>query len=1041
MKKGTPSRAWRGATTTFAAVLTLSLTVTSAVAGFRTDINKLLGTHSTEWTSSSTVDAAKSYTHKSDYTSTKELVQAGAKLGEQVSAEGSVLMKNTNNALPLSQDETQKVSLLGFSSYFPVKGGDMGSIDAPNMDTDAPSVDLVNALNNKGFKINPTLQKMYNGMKSKFTTEVNNWGHVSKYTRITAPAIGDVFTNKEPSEADLNKADSSWKDSLNKDNVMVVTIARAAGENRAYLPGKAGVNPKDNLNQSDPLGLNDNERALINTAVAAKKAHGGKVIVLVNSSSAMQLQEVQDNAGVDAILDISLPGSYGFNGVADILNGSANPSGHLTDTWVKNNQSAPAVVNYGDNEFKNANPKHTINSELVEAEGIYTGYKYYETRYADAVDGQGNATSTKGSSDGSAWNYDSEVTYPFGYGLSYTTFKQTLNSVNVDVAKKTVTANVTVQNTGKVAGKSTVQLYVSTPYTSYDKQHAVEKAAVQLLDYGKTDELQSGQSVNVTITADMQDMASWDSTAQNLKGTKGTYILDAGKYTFALGNGSHEAVNNVLAANGADVKGDTAQTATWSLDKLDTTTFGVTKNGTKVENQMADADLNHWLPNTVTYLSRSNWDATYPKAYKDITATATMLKGGLTNDTYQIKPNNDAPKTTWGASGNQSLAAFKNVKSPDDPKFKKLMNQMKLSEAIIRTAFGGTSSKSVMSISSPEAMQVDGPNGANNYPLGQYANYDKSSGDPYVISKNDKNVNFNGGILASETVLAQTFSKKLSQDWGKWLGNYTIWANLPILWGLGVNLHRSAYNARNHEYFSEDPVLTANQSLAAIQGSKPYGLILTTKHFAFNDQEINRVGVAVFMNEQKGREGELRANQAPIETGNALGLMTAFNRIGVAAMNAHRGIMYNILREEWGFKGLIEQDFIVDNEYQNLRASIYNGIQLTSSTGDDSMAAVVKLWPYLNEKDVAADSKLSAALKQNMLWEYYAMANSSAMDGLNTTSRLVHVNTWYDNVLYTVSGVSGVLVLASAVMYVLSRRKLTCSVQETVEAVAAGKEN
>ena len=374
MKKGTPTRAWRGATTVFAAGLALSLAATSAINGFKTDINKFLGTHSTEWVSDSKVDAAKTYTYKSDYKSTKELVQAAQDLGERMSEEGSVLMKN-NGALPLSQAETQKVSLLGFSSYYPVQGGDMGSSLSMNQGTDADTVDFVQALKAKGFKINETAEKLYTGMKDQFSTEINNFGHVSQVTRITAPMIGDTFSNKEPSQQALEKANPSWRDSLADNNVMIVTVARASGENRNYMPGEAGVNEKDKLNQTDPLGLNDNERALIDAAVAAKKVSGGKVIVLVNSANTMQLQEVKDNDGVDAIMQIGLPGAYGFYGIADLLSGAANPSAHLADTWVSNNQSSPAAVNYGDYQWKNADAKHMINSELVQAEGIYMGYK------------------------------------------------------------------------------------------------------------------------------------------------------------------------------------------------------------------------------------------------------------------------------------------------------------------------------------------------------------------------------------------------------------------------------------------------------------------------------------------------------------------------------------------------------------------------------------------------------------------------------------------------------------------------------------------
>ena len=1018
MTRNPSSRVWRGVTTTFAALLALSLTATSAVQGFRTDINKFLGTTSTRFVSDEGVDASETYTYKSDYSNTTELVRSIRDLGERVSEEGSVLLKN-GGALPLSKDETKKISLLGFSSYYPVQGGDMGSVVSQNEGTDADTVDMVTAFKEKGFSINETLQNLYESMKDDFSTEINNFGQKTTVNRITAPMIGEKFSGKEPSQDQMNKASSDWKNSLNDDNVMIVTIARASGENRAYMPGKDGVDGQDG--QSDPLDLTDNERALIDAAVQAKKSNGGKVIVLINSANTMQIQELADNADVDAIMQIGLPGAYGFYGVADLLSGDANPSGHLSDTWVSNNASAPAVNNYGDYEWTNADTAHTINSEIVQAEGIYTGYKYYETRYFDERLGQGNASSTVGSTDGGSWDYGNEVTYPFGYGLSYTTFSQQLDSVDVDLTAKTVTAKVTVTNTGNVSGKSVVQLYDNVPYTDYDKSHNVEKSAVQLLDYGKTKELKPGESQTLTITADVQYMASWDSTAENLKGTKGTYILDAGEYVFTIADNAHDAANNVLAKQGASSDGNADNTASWTLDKLDSTTFAVSKNGTKVENQLQDADLNTWMPNTVTYLSRSDWQGTWPKTYKDLTATDKMLKGGLTNDTYEITSNGDTSSVAWGADGDLNLATLKGV-DISDSRWDKLINQMKLSEALIRTAFGGTSTKAIESITSPEVIQNDGPNGFASYTLGQYANTDKSSGDPYAVDANDKNLSYSMGVMASETVLGQTFSKDLAEEWGKVIGNYSIWANTTILWGVGTNLHRTAYNARNHEYYSEDPVLTAFQAAASVSGAKGYGCILAPKHYAFNDTEINRTGVATFMTEQKAREGELRAHQSSVEDAGALGMMSGYNRIGVTSTNASTGLMLGILRNEWGFKGILSEDFIMDNEYQNLHAAAYNGVTMLTSTGDDSMDAVAKLWPYWTVDNVQQDTKLMKALHRNMKWQNYAYANSNAVDGLNSTTRIEHVRTWYDNALTGVSVVTGLLTLLGAVMYVVSRR-------------------
>lgn len=506
-------RIWRGATTATASLLTLSLSATLVVDGFRTDIDKFLGTQSTKMVTEDV--SAEDYTFQSDYSSTTELLDAIEDLGERMNEEGSVLLKNENAALPLSEEETQKISLLGFSSYYPVQGGDFGSTLSENKGTDADTVDMLEAFESKGFEMNPTLKKMYQGLKEEFKSEaVLPWG-VTTYYRATAPATTGVFNSLEPKTETLDTAEPNWKESMNEYNVMVVTLARAAGENANYTPGEEGVNPEQDLNQADPLGLSDTERAIIDEAVKAKKENNGKVIVLLNNASAMEIEEIKNNTGVDAILEVGLPGGYGFYGVADVLSGEVNPSGHLADTYAVDNSSSPAAQNYGNYEWTNADSAYSINSEIVEAEGIYTGYKYYETRYADTVLGQGNASDKTGSSNGKAWNYEDEVSYPFGYGLSYTTFSQTLDSLDVNLEDKTVTAKVTVKNTGDVAGKDVVQLYTSLPYTEYDKKHAVEKAAVQLLDYEKTDVLQPGESVTVEITADAQDMASWDSTCEN----------------------------------------------------------------------------------------------------------------------------------------------------------------------------------------------------------------------------------------------------------------------------------------------------------------------------------------------------------------------------------------------------------------------------------------------------------------------------------------------------------------------------------------------
>lgn len=1011
---------WRGLTTLTASLLTVSVAAGPVVDSYRTDIDKFLGTKSSAMVTDSTDEDL--YTYKSDYSSTTELLDSIEDLGERMSEEGTVLLKNENNALPLSKDETQKLSLLGFSSYYPVQGGDMGSSLSVNKGTDADTVDFVEALNAKGFGINEDLQKLYKSLEADFKTEVNMWGNIMEYYHITAPATDGVFASKEPSQEKMDSVDDKWKDSMDDYNVMLVTIGRSSTENGTYLPGVDGVDASQDLNQTDPLGLSDDERDLINAAVEAKKNNGGKVIVMLNNANAMEIDEIKNNDGVDAIMEIGFPGGYGFYGVADILSGEANPSGHLTDTYAVTNANSPAAQNFGNYEWTNADPSVNINAEEVEAEDIYAGYKYYETRYADTVLGQGNADATVGSSTGKAWNYDDEVSYPFGYGLSYTTFEQTLKSVDVDLANRTVTAEVDVKNTGDVAGKDVVQLYTSVPYTDYDVENKVEKSAVQLLDYEKTDMIEPGESQTVTITADAQDMASWDSSCENEAGTTGNWILDNGTYYFTVGNGAHEAVNNVLAAQDQDVEGNKDNVQTWELGDFDSSSFAVTLNGTPVENQLQDADLNNWMEDTVTYLSRNDWEGTWPETYKDLTATDEMIST-MADDYSDIEANGDPSSVTFGADNGMTLANMKGVEDITDERWSTLMDQLTLEECLIRTGLGGTSTKVIESITSPEAIQNDGPNGFNSYPLGQYANSDASTGDPCVIAEDDPNRDYKMGVMANETVIGQTFSKQLAAEWGKAVGNYSLWANTAIWWGVGTNLHRTPYNARNHEYFSEDAVLTAGQGAAIIKAGHDYGVLIAPKHLAFNDTEINRTGIAEFMTEQAARENELRGTQSCIEDANALAVMTTYNRVGCVTSNAHTGLLLNILHKEWGFKGLMSEDFIQDPAYTKIHMAVHNGVTMTCNTGDNTMAAVEAVWPYWSVENASQSEELLTDLKQAMLYQNYALANSNAMDGMSTSTHIEKLNTWYDNLITGLRIGFGVLTVLCAAMYLLGLKK------------------
>ena len=407
-----------------------------------------------------------------------------------------------------------------------------------------------------------------------------------------------------------------------------------------------------------PLALSEYEREMLELA----KEHSNKVVVLVNSTNPMELGELKADDGIDSILWVGTPGINGFLGVADILSGETNPSGHLSDTYANNVMSAPSMTNFGIYLYSNnsAAEGSTLTEDdkgdwyVVETEGIYTGYKYYETRYEDSVLGQGNADSTEGSTTDAAWNYADEVTYPFGYGMSYTTFEQTLQSVELEVGG-TGTAVVNVTNTGDVAGKCAVQLYVQAPYTG----GGLEKSAVQLLDFGKTEVLGPGESQEVTIEFNPQYMASYDEDAVKTDGTQGAWVLEQGDYYFAVGNGSHEALNNILANKTGSTDNLTTITpdesinadnaVKWTLDATDAETYSE-----NVENTLQDSDINNLIEDAVEYTTRSDWTKGW-ETVEELTATDEMLEG-LSNSRYSLSENGDG--VTWGADNGLKITDF-----------------------------------------------------------------------------------------------------------------------------------------------------------------------------------------------------------------------------------------------------------------------------------------------------------------------------------------------------------------------------------------------
>lgn len=1004
MKKSTTLHALRGATAVCALLSVVSIGASAIAVAWEPNINEFLGTSSTEQVTSDESNPEELYTYvNEDITNTDDLVAWHKDLAEREQEEGSVLLKNNNETLPLANGA--KVTLLGNRAVNSVHGGQIGS--SPNA---AQNISLADALEQKGFDVNPTTIEAYTAVGKTPGRLSNSFGMVQK--------VPNGVVVNEPSVSELEAASSNWGASITEySDAAIVVIGRPSSEAADFYPGEAGLGNPDEFEEGENiLGLSINEKAIIDYACE----HFEKVIVLVNSDSAMELDYVQNKAEVDSILWVGAVGNYGFLGVADILRGEVSPSGHLPDTYAVDSTSSPAMVNFGLFSFANYADYggNTDNSKgfafLDEQEGIYTGYRYYETRYEDAVLGRYNATSVTGSSTGEAWNYDDEVLYSFGYGLSYTTFEQELISVSEKEGMIEVVVEVT--NTGDFPAKDVVQVYVQTPYTDYDRQNHVEKSAVQLADFAKTQTLapsgEEGDSEVVTLSFDKKYITSYDYV--NAK----TYILDAGDYYLSIGNGAHDALNNILAAKGADVDGDAQKVYTWTQDTLNTTTYATSDSSGEdvaVTNQLDDMNLNYWTDNDMWegQLSRSDWSGTWPEGYEvsgdihttDLVATAAMIKE-LTNDVYSTEGKDTTP-TEWGQDTGLTIGALKGA-DYDDERWDELLSTITLEEAIEFYVWAQNQTAGMASIGLDMQHVQDGPLGFSYQTLGHFNTNEE--GDPAAMEEDDANAGYSVYDSVTEPVLGASFNKELLEEQGRLFGTDSLWTNTAILWAPGLNTHRTPYNGRNHEYYSEDPMLTNYLGAAITSGALEYGLVVAPKHFAFNDQESNRTGVSVFMNEQRAREIELRAFQGAFQDAGCMGTMTAFNRAGMRYASAHEGLITNILKKEWGFTGYIVTDMINGPMYMRADTSLMAGTTCLDTSGNETSIALLEAI----KDDPAAQNALKDAMHSN-LW---VLANSNALNGVDSLTKTINVTPWWKATLTAVEVVFIVLTVAGAAGYV-----------------------
>lgn len=769
------SKLWRGLATLSAVLMIVAIGAAPIADSRANTLNNWLGTSNYETVVKEGEANSDGTYFDSDYSTLGEMVQAANDLGAEISSEGSVLLKN-DGALPLDMSG-ETVTLWGLNSELPVLGGNLGSAVEPAVEpnTEAGQIayGIKEALQERGFTLNQTMMDFYGSSaldEYRMVCYVElPWMTMDTPGHALIPSFMPTYDN--PSAYNVGEAPASLYTSdvlaSADDTAAVVVISRDSSEASDYGVDMVASNPGDSFER--PLALSTYEQQMIELA----KEHSSKVIVLINSTSQMEIGSLKNDPDIDAILWVGQPGMVGFLGVADVLSGAVNPSGRLNDTYAANDLSDPAMVNFGVFTYTNSsnNGGDLTASDfgdwyVVYTEGIYSGYKYYETRYEDAILGRYNATASNGSTAGSAWNYADEIVYPFGYGMSYTTFEQTLDSVSVDVGG-TGTAVVTVTNTGDVAGKSVVELYVQSPYT----EGGLEKAAVQLLDFGKTDILQPGESTQVTIEFDPQYMASYDETAVKADGTAGAWVLDAGDYYFAIGNGAHEAINNILANKLGSTDGlvtinpdetisaDNAKV--WTLDERDIETYSA-----GVQNQLQDIDINKLIPNAAEYMTRSDWTRGW-KTVESLTPTDEMMVG-LTNNTYSLSANGEG--VTWGANNGLKLVDFIQVDDEgnyagvvdiNDPTWDQLVQQVSLDEALVFIENNGEGLQSIQSIGYPANANNDGPIG---FIYGQVPGYyvrwvGGNENEPTYVAEDDEYGNWSMGVLPTEPIVASTWNK------------------------------------------------------------------------------------------------------------------------------------------------------------------------------------------------------------------------------------------------------------------------------------------
>lgn len=839
----------------------------------------------------------------------------------KLAEEGFVLLKNENATLPLNKGA--RISVFSKNSVNLSYGGSgSGGFDTSN------NKNLYESLNDAGFVINPTLKNFYESSQSGPVRTANS-------SDLDNGDNQKIATAETPQSKYTDAVKNSYAD---YSDAALVVITRIGGEG-FDLPRYQGDSEGAVSPDSHYLELDQNE---IDLLTAVTDGTFKRVVVVFNTPSSFEATFLKDSAyaafadKIDAAVWIGFTGSNGITALGEILNGDVNPSGRLVDTWAADFTKNPSFVNFGTGCLPDTTDKYDggMYYSVDYEEGIYVGYRYYETR---------------GETDGEDW-YNANVVYPFGYGLSYTTFDWTVGDASASEIElgTTITVPVTVKNTGSVAGKEVVQLYASAPYTL----GGIEKAHKVLVGFAKTKLLQPGESETVTVSFDPYSAASYDYRDANNNGFSG-YELEAGEYTLYVSRNAHESEKAIALNLAADVQIGT-----------DPTTDSEVVNRYTDSEDFLDSD---WQLDTM--LSRADWEGTWPTPQTAQQHAGTdRLYEEIRSEEHNNPTDFDSEEYPWfGEEPTLTLRdllpsaeaeGYEPVVSYDDERWEELMMGCDEEEMIAIINNGAYHTLAMESVGLPATIHGDGP-----------------SGFTCFMSKEQVNGTCQ---YVSEPVMASTWNINLMNELGEaigeegTIGDKATGQPYSSIYAPGVNIHRSPFGGRCSEYFSEDPFISGMMGAAEVQGIQSRGVLPTVKHFVANEQETHRSigGDLSWLSEQALREIYLKPFEYTVKLGETRGIMTSFNRIGTRWTGGDYRLLTEILRNEWGFNGLVICDFNTIPQYMIPRMMFYAGGSLDLATQQSAM------WTDCDTSDAGDAIVLMRAVKDVM----YALVNSNAMN-------------------------------------------------------------